>query len=63
MATFQDGNRRKATANTVTAMKRSAERRQCPKCERKSAIVRFDTGERACRWCDFYEAPKGWDAR
>lgn len=51
MATYLDGNVRKATANTVKAMTRSAERRQCPKCGRKSALVR-DTEMRAtyCRW-------------
>lgn len=50
MATYNDGNVRKATANTVTAMRRSAERRQCPECGRKSAMVRTDDG-RFCRWC------------
>lgn len=57
MATRLDGNVRKATANTVTSMARSADRRQCPECGRKSALVsdRQDWGDRivivtACRW-------------
>lgn len=51
MATYLDGNVRKATANTVTSMKRSAEHRRCPLCDRKSALVR-DPEMRAtyCRW-------------
>lgn len=62
MATYLDGNVRKATPNTVTAMKRSAENRRCPMCQRKSALVR-DADLRAtyCRWslisaamCDYY---------
>lgn len=65
MATFLDGNVRRATANTVTAMKRSAERRKCPKCGRKSALVRVseDWGRGSvCRWkaegkCDY----ASWD--
>jgi hypothetical protein len=55
MATYQDGNVRHATANTVTAMKRSAKTRQCPKCGRKSAL-KFVSDEwmfaSACRWRD-----------
>lgn len=61
MATYHDGGARRATANTVTAMRRSAESRQCPKCGRKSALVRFseDWGYGSyCRWklegkCDY----------
>lgn len=58
MATYLDGNVRKATANTVAAQQRSAQRRQCPKCGRKSALVRFSDDEafgRYCRWddCDY----------
>jgi ribosomal protein S27AE len=60
MATFLSGNVRKATANTVTAMTRSAASRQCPKCGRKSAL-KFHTDDamygRYCRWQDCgYEA-------
>ena len=43
-----------------TAMRRSAERRRCPKCGRKSALVDFreDLGDAlilgsGCRWCDY----------
>lgn len=58
MATYQDGGVRRATANTVTAMRRSAERRRCPKCGRKSALT-FHSDEvmrgTYCRWgdCDY----------
>ena len=55
MATYLDGNVRKATANTVRAMRRSAESRQCPQCGRKSAMVRFSEDwayGRQCRWDD-----------
>jgi ribosomal protein S27AE len=55
MATYRDGNVHRATPNTVTAMKRSAERRQCPKCGRKSALVRFSDEwafGSCCRWSD-----------
>ena len=51
MATYQDGNVRKATANTVTAMQRSASARRCPKCGRKSALVRQPEWRMTvCRW-------------
>jgi hypothetical protein len=51
MATRLDGNVRKATANTVTAMKRSAASRQCPECGRKSALVHdAEYRQTACRW-------------
>lgn len=53
MATYRDGNVRKATPNSVTAAKRSAKNRQCPECSRKSALVRFsdDVGFGVtCRW-------------
>ena len=33
-------------------MQRSAERRQCPKCDRKAALIREDFGT-YCRWCDY----------
>lgn len=51
MATYQSGNRRRATTNSVTAAERSAQHRQCPKCGRKSALVRWPE-ERVtyCRW-------------
>lgn len=63
MATYLDGNRRRATPNTVTAMKRSAESRKCPECGRKSAL-RYDVelGASYCRWslevpsrCHYYK--------
>lgn len=64
MATYLDGNVRRATPNTVTAMKRSAESRRCPKCNRKSALQRwsddFARGS-ACRWCD-YATYREWGA-
>lgn len=51
MATYLDGNVRKATANTVTAMKRSATNRRCPECGRKSALIRdAEYRQTACRW-------------
>jgi hypothetical protein len=56
MATYLSGNVRKATANTVKAMQRSAAARQCPKCERKSALKRFSDDlmyGTACRWCGY----------
>lgn len=61
MATYQDGNVRKATPNTVAAMKRNAEARRCPNCDRKSAmgaeVVSEDSfmriRERTCRYCGF----------
>lgn len=55
MATRQDGNVRKATANTVKAMERSADRRRCPKCGRKSALRHYSDDlmfGSACRWED-----------
>lgn len=53
MATYQDGNVRKATANTVTAMIRSAESRRCPQCLRKSALrLVGEPPVSACRWAD-----------
>jgi ribosomal protein L37AE/L43A len=58
MATRTDGNTKRATTNTVTAMRRSAQSRQCPKCQRKSALKRYDDGTYSgvfCRWddCDY----------
>lgn len=61
MATYRDGNVHRATPNTVAAMRRSAEARRCPHCDRKSAMgaeQRVDDGfmrtsERACRWCGY----------
>ncbi len=53
MATYLDGNVRRATANTVTAMKNSAVSRQCPKCGRKSAVKRYTDYPWVtiyCRW-------------
>jgi len=65
MATRQNGGRTVATANTVTAMKNSATKRQCPKCGRKSALAfysdEFSCGS-ACRWCDYTNATlREWD--
>lgn len=66
MATYLDGNVRKATPNTVKAMARSAEDRKCPKCGRKSALKRVtqDWGDvmasiTYCRWK--YENPPRCD--
>lgn len=61
MATYRDGNVHRATPNTVAAMRRGAESRRCPNCNRKSAMgaeQRTDDGwmctrERTCRWCGF----------
>ena len=54
MATYLDGAVRKATPNTVKAMRRSAESRECPECGRKSAM-QFHSDDfgfgRTCRWC------------
>lgn len=67
MATFQSGGVRKATTNTVKAMTRSASKRQCPKCGRKSALVSYADDlmfGRACRWDDCgYESMtmREWD--
>jgi hypothetical protein len=58
MATYTSGGVRKATTNTVKAMARSAATRQCPKCDRKSAL-KFVSDEQGfgffCRWqdCDY----------
>jgi hypothetical protein len=51
MATYLDGNVRKATTNTVKARRRSAESRRCPVCDRKSAL-KYDAERGAvyCRW-------------
>jgi hypothetical protein len=55
MAYTRGRNVHRATANTVTSMKASAEKRQCPTCGRKSALVfvsddyHFGHG---CRWPD-----------
>lgn len=55
MATHVNGGRRTATANTVTAMRRSAESRRCPQCGRGSAL-KFHSDQhsfgRYCRWAD-----------
>lgn len=55
--TINDSHRGRS-ANFREAMRNSAERRRCPKCERKSALVRVpdDTGSVTyCRWndCDY----------
>ena len=56
MATYQSGNKIKATDNTKEAMKASAQSRQCPACERKSALTfrPFEGVIWSCRWC-------GWE--
>lgn len=58
MARHTDGGRSRATANTVKAMKRSAESRRCPKCGRGSALKHFSdefSSGSYCRWgdCDY----------
>jgi hypothetical protein len=51
MATYQDGNVRRATDNSITAAQRSAASRKCPKCQRGAALVYVeDIGARVCRW-------------
>lgn len=45
MATYQSGNVRKATSNSVKAAERSAKSRQCPKCGRKSALKHYSGGD------------------
>lgn len=65
MTTHKQAFSSRPTANNAAAQARSAERRQCPECGRKSAIVteREHTGDellihRACRWCDFVETKR-----
>lgn len=58
MAIRRNSTVREATTNTVEAMRRSAESRQCPECKRKSALCRYDDGMFSgsyCRWkdCDY----------
>lgn len=48
----------KRSANFSAAMRRSAERRRCPQCDRKSALSRVydpwtSTSVTSCRWCDY----------
>ena len=54
MATYRDGNVRRATPNSVKAARRSAESRKCPQCQRKSAM-KFHSDDfgfgSTCRWC------------
>jgi len=55
-ARLNDSHRRRSDA-FAHAMARSAERRQCPKCQRKSAVVRLSRDEddfisAYCRWED-----------
>lgn len=55
MATETHGGRKRATANTVTSMRRSAESRQCPECGRKSALAHYSDEfcyGTYCRWDD-----------
>lgn len=51
MSTYTNGNINSATANSKKAARNSAAKRQCPKCERKAALV-HDADQRAtyCRW-------------
>jgi ribosomal protein S27AE len=55
MARQTSGGVSRATANTVAAMKRGAEKRRCPKCGRGSAL-KFHSDDFAfgsyCRWDD-----------
>lgn len=62
MATYRSGNVQRATPNTIKSMKRSAAKRCCPKCGRKSAVRSELQGwgdqiviVRWCRWK--FEAP------
>lgn len=53
MATYLSGNVRRATDNTLKAMRRSAEHRQCPLCGRKSAVKFYSDDYQVghyCRW-------------
>lgn len=43
-------NHRKGTTFAAT-QRRSAERRRCPQCGRKAALVKTEDGDRECRWC------------
>jgi len=55
MATYLNGSVNSATPNSRKAAARSAENRQCPKCERKSALRHVSEPEwfgSACRWQD-----------
>lgn len=50
----RDAAGRYDTANQRAAKVRSAERRKCPACDRKSAMVRVeppDAVSEYCRWC------------
>lgn len=65
MATFLDGNRRRATANTKAAMVSSAEARQCPICGRKSALSKTETPDGLhrvirCRWVTLCGYSRVW---
>ncbi len=58
MARYLDGSRNRATPNSRKAASRSAERRRCPKCQRKAALVFISDEVQfgfACRWneCDY----------
>lgn len=66
MATYQDGNVRRATDNSRKAASASASARQCPQCKRKSALVRFSDPSvghgSECRWCGWSNfTPAVWD--
>jgi ribosomal protein S27AE len=55
MARTTSGGVSKATANTVTAMRRSAEKRRCPQCGRGSALKHYSDDTffgSYCRWAD-----------
>lgn len=64
MTTRQKPYSRRPTANNRAAQRASAERRRCPKCRRKAALVTvrdFSIGIRitSCRWSDCdYEASR-----
>lgn len=53
--------KRRIRAGTSAAMRRLAEKRQCPKCKRKMALSHHrDSAGRiifsVCRWCDYEKA-------
>lgn len=55
MATYQSGGVRRSTPNSRTAASSSAKKRQCPRCQRKSALVFISEDVHfgfACRWPD-----------
>lgn len=50
------GAKAKWKRNVSRAMKASAERRRCPNCDRRSAIVKYGDDSsyvKKCRWCGY----------